>query len=703
MQAELPSASGHVVRDGVRIGYRVYGTRGPLLVMLPCWIIVHGRCWKAQIADLARDCRLLVIDGRGNGSSDRPVGPKAYVNAEFVADALAVMDHLAVGECVLFGYSKGGPIAALIAQQRPAQIQAMVLIAPVGPMGAAAKRAREQAFMTPLPKYEGWERFNAHSMAEDPEGFVRHFFTRMFCEPHSTKQIEDAIGWAEETSAQALIDSMLGGLQDDADLAGAYSALGCPVLLIHGDRDEVVPIEMGRAVAALCRAEVMEMAGSGHGPHLRHPAIVHAAIRRFLAAHGVLPAKTRARAAPARRRRGPRRALYLSSPIGLGHARRDLAVARALREVRPGLEIDWLAQDPVTRVLAHAGERVHPASGRLASESRHIEDEAGEHDLNVFQALRRMDEILVRNFSVFQDAVESRRYDLVIADEGWEVDHFWHEHPEFKRAPLVWMTDFVGFAPLAEGGRSEAALTADYNGEMVGHVEGHPGVRDRSIFVGNRADVVDDSLGPDLPGRRAWTDARFAFSGYILGDDVPRPEDKAALRARLGFAPDEKVCVVTVGGSGVGAPLIRRILSALPIVHRQRPELRTIVVAGPRLSPEGLPRTPGVEIRGFEPDLPAMLAACDVALVQGGLSTCMELAAVRTPFVYFPLRRHFEQNVHVPQRLASYGAGRRLDFASADADAIATAIEAELGGRPAWRGVERDGAARAASLIADLL
>ncbi|MFI4950958.1 MAG: alpha/beta fold hydrolase, partial [Caulobacterales bacterium] len=544
MQAEQPNLRGHVTRDGVRIAYELYGTHGPMLVLLPCWIIVHGRAWKALIADLAQDCRILVVDGRGNGRSDRPSGPEAYAYEAFVEDALAIMDHLQVADCVLFGYSRGGPQAALIAQRRPEQVKAVVLIAPVAPMSEAGRRAREAAFLTPLAEYEGWARYNAHGMLADYPGFVRFFFERTFCEPHSTKQIEDAVAWASETSAQVLVDSVLGLLRDGADLAAAYAAIACPVLQIHGDADEIAPIQPGRKVAALCRAQMLEIAGSGHGPHMRYPALAHAAIRKFLTDQGLLERR------PKRRRRAAApRALDLSSPIGLGHARRDLAVARALKRLKPGLAVDWLAQDPVTRLLAAAGETLHPASARLASESLHIEDEAGEHDLNVFEALRRMDEILVRNFRVFQEAAEAQPYDLVIADEGWEVDHFWHEHPQLKRAPLVWMTDFVGFAPMSEGGPREALLTADYNAEMVEHVEGAPGVRDRAIFVGNPDDVVDDLLGPDLPRRRGWTESRFDFGGYILGDDVPAAAEKAELRARLGFRSGETVCVVAVGGS----------------------------------------------------------------------------------------------------------------------------------------------------------
>ena len=162
-----------------------------------------------------------------------------------------------------------------------------------------------------------------------------------------------------------------------------------------------------------------------------------------------------------RAQRRPRRALYLSSPIGLGHARRDVAVAQELRRLVPDLQVDWLAQHPVTRVLADAGEHVHPASAWLACESAHVEDESADHDLHAFRAIRDMDEILVANFMVFNDVVEETYYDLVIADEAWDVDYFLHENPELKRFGFAWMTDFVGWLPMPDGGPAEAALTAD--------------------------------------------------------------------------------------------------------------------------------------------------------------------------------------------------------------------------------------------------
>lgn len=399
-----------------------------------------------------------------------------------------------------------------------------------------------------------------------------------------------------------------------------------------------------------------------------------------------------------------RRALYISSPIGLGHAQRDVAVADELRRLHPDLEIDWLAQHPVTAVLETRRERVHPLSVDLASESAHITAESSGHDLNAFQAIRRMDEILVNNFMVFQDAVEDGEYDLVVGDEAWDVDHYLHEHPELKRTAFAWMTDFVGWLPMPEGGDREAYLTADYNVEMIEHVERFPRIRDRAIFVGEPEDVVRDAFGPGLPQIRAWTEQHYAFSGYITGfDPTPLIEGRDALRHELGYRPDERVVVVTVGGSGVGEDLLRRVIASYPEAARRVNGLRMIAVAGPRIDPASLGAAPGVEVRAYVPNLYQHLAACDLAVVQGGLTTTMELTAARRPFLYFPLRNHFEQNRHVRQRLARYGAGRYMDYDESPPEVIAAAIAEDIDAPVDYRPVESDGAARAAALIAPLI
>ena len=393
----------------------------------------------------------------------------------------------------------------------------------------------------------------------------------------------------------------------------------------------------------------------------------------------------------------------MSSPIGLGHARRDLAIACELRKLHPDLEIDWLAQHPVTKVLEAHGERIHPASEHLANESGHFESESAEHDLHCFQALRRMDEILVANFMLFHDVVGDRQYDLWIGDEAWELDYYLHENPELKTAAFVWLTDFVGYLPMADGGKREAFLTADYNAEMIEHVARYPRIRDEAIFVGDPDDIVPERFGAELPPIRKSTEEHFSFAGYITGFDPKSLPDRQALRAELGYAPDERVCIVTVGGSGVGADLLGRVIASFPEAKRLVGELRMVVVAGPRIDPAALPAAEGLEVRPYVHDLYRHLAACDLAIVQGGLTTAMELTANRRPFIYFPLKHHFEQNFHVRHRLERYRAGRRMDFDDSPPEAIAYAIAHEIGRDVDYRPVASDGAARAAASIAELL
>jgi len=398
------------------------------------------------------------------------------------------------------------------------------------------------------------------------------------------------------------------------------------------------------------------------------------------------------------------RALYVSSPIGLGHAQRDAAIAAELRALRPDLEIDWLAQHPVTTVLAERGERIHPASRFLASESAHFAAEARGHELNAFQAIRRMDEILVANFMLFQEVVEEGHYDLVVADEAWDIDHFLHENPELKRTAFAWLTDFVGWLPMPAGGEPEAALTADYNLEMIEHIERFPRIRDRAIFVGDPDDIVPDTFGPDLPAIRDWTERHFAFSGYITGfDPTPLMERREDVRRELGYRQDERVVIVTVGGSGVGEALLRRVIDSYPAAARLVPGLRMIAVAGPRIEPAVLAAPAGVEVAAYVPDLYRHLAAADLAVVQGGLTTTMELTAARRPFIYFPLANHFEQTRHVRHRLERHRAGRAMDYATSSGDDIAAAIAEELDRPVDYLAVPSDGASRAASLIAALI
>ena len=503
------------------------------------------------------------------------------------------------------------------------------------------------------------------------------------------------MGWGKETSPETLVATEDPGL-DEPSLRELVKRVHCPALVIQGTDDAIRSPASAAALAEVMGATLVSLEGAGHGPHARQPVKVNVLIRDF-----ACPPKPAAQWTTATRRR--KRALYISSPIGLGHAQRDIAIADELRRLHPDLEIDWLAQHPVTTVLQARGERIHPASAKLASESHHIESESAEHDLHCFQAVRRMDEILLANFMVFHDLVHDQPYDLWIGDEAWDLDYYLHENPEEKRAAYVWLTDFVGWLPMPDGGDAESALTTDYNAEMIEQIARYPRVRDRAIFVGNSADIVSNAFGPGLPSIREWTGAHFDFAGYVTGFDPAHFADRERIRAELGYGPDERVCIVTVGGSGVGLSLLRKVVGAYPAAKQLVPNLRMVVVAGPRIDPANLSAPEGVEVRAYVPELYRHLAVCDLAIVQGGLTTCMELAASRRPFIYFPLGHHFEQNFHVHHRLRRYGAGRCMNYEHETSASIAEAIAEEMGREVDYLPVETDGAAHAAQLITDLL
>jgi pimeloyl-ACP methyl ester carboxylesterase/predicted glycosyltransferase len=706
-RARYPDFEGFVERDGQRLFYEIYGDDEETLFLLPTWSLVHSRHWKMQIPYFARHFRVLAMDGLGNGLSDRCREPQRYAPSEFARDCLAVMDASGTERAVVVSLSRGAQFALELARVAPERVAGAAFIGPMFPYtlshwSVLLHPRFASRFGRPAPVYRWWGHMNAvHWMQDYPE-FATWFISRCLPEPHSTKAIEDGVGWALDTDPETLIATVRGEwLRDRTTLRTLAQNLHCPVLVVQGDRDRIAPLRDGRALAHLSRGELEVVRGAGHFPHARKPVQVNLALRDF--SEDALQRTRTPRDPTVYRPDGRPRALYISSPIGLGHAQRDLAIARELRGLHPDLEIDWLAQDPVTRVLEAEGERVHPASTHLANESRHIESESAEHDLHCFQALRRMDEILAANFMLFHDVVREQRYDLWIGDEAWELDYYLHENPGEKRVPFAWLTDFVGFLPMSDGDERERFVTADYNADMVDHIAQHPEVRDQALFVGNPEDIVPARLGPQLPMIRAWTEHNFDFTGYVTGFDPADLSDRSALRAELGFGDDERVCIVSVGGSGVGVHLLQRVIAAFPQAKEHVPALRMIVVAGPRIDPASLASRGGLEVVPYVHNLYRHLAACDLAVVQGGLTTAMELTAQKRPFLYFPLRHHFEQNFHVRHRLDRYRAGRCMDFDDSSPERIAAAIAEEIDREVDYRPVETNGAQRAAALIGEML
>jgi pimeloyl-ACP methyl ester carboxylesterase len=396
-----PRREGFVERGGVKSWYAQYGDSGPWLAFAPIFQIANSRLLRGVVPYLSQHFRVVVMDLRGNGRSDRPDTPDQYSFDHYHADFVAVLDRLEVDRAAVVGISATGMTAIRLAAEHPARVSHLFLVG-----GWVERRMRPGMG-------EFLEQNHYARMREAWPAYLDEFFTVCFSEPHSTKPYEDGIrdGWAADGRHIAM--GLAGWMGNDvSELA---RQVRCPTLVIHGDQDGRVPYSQGELAAELIPgARLVTIGEGGHLLPARDPVAFCRMVREFTA---VEPPRSTWVRGMARKRK----ALFVSSAIGLGHVQRDLAIARALRALQPDLQVDWFTVPPASTYLEREGERVHPATERLANESRHFEAQAGEHDLQAFFALRTMDEVMARNFMVFADLVKEEHYDIVIGDESWEI------------------------------------------------------------------------------------------------------------------------------------------------------------------------------------------------------------------------------------------------------------------------------------------
>ena len=700
MRAVEPTHTGHLPLAGFRIGYETFGDpSAPAVLLLPTWQGVHSRLWKMQVHFLARRFHVIAYDSPGNGLAERTAAVAAFEYGRIADQGLGLLDRLGVRQAAVVAISRGCWYALDLAGRYPERITRLVLVSNGNHPDFVF--TDNPAYWVRRETYEGDQKENYYYCREHFYDFLTWLSETDFNEPHSTKAREDFVAWGLDTTPEILAEAHFNPARlPKLPARDLFARVHCPVLMLAGDQDHWIHLPGQDWLSAVgSNFELVTLTRCGHIPNARDPVRINLEIERFLD----MPQPKHRSWQRAMTR--PLRALFISSPIGLGHVQRDLAIARALRQRVPELQIEWLAQPPVTRVLEQNGEAIHPLSQSLASESAHWESTAGEHQLHCFYAWREMDELLLANFMVFLDAVRKTPYDLWIGDEAWEVDYYLHENPELKTAPFVFLTDFLGWVPVDRTpGSREAFLTADYNAEMIEHVRRFKRVRDRSLYIGDYDDLLPERFGPDLPLIQDWARDNFTAAGYVVPFDPADYADTRAVRARLGYDPDQPLVVVAVGGTAVGQHLLHKAVGAWPLIHRARPDARCVVVAGPRIAPASLAPHPALEVRPYVHNLYEHLAVADLGVVQGGLSTTMELAVNRRPFLYFPLQDHCEQEYHVAHRLDRYRAGRRLRFAETSVEDLAEAALATLqADTSGYRPYTPGGAERAAALIAELL
>jgi pimeloyl-ACP methyl ester carboxylesterase len=297
-RARCPDETGLVERDGVRVFWERYGSGDPTILLLPTWSIYHARHWKLQIPTLARQFRVVTFDGRGNGRSSRPSDTAAYADTEFVADALAVLDATGTGRAVLAGLSMGAGFGIRLAAEHPERVLGLVLFGSQARTLDRPADTRDDGYVASFeevrPVDDEWGRFNVHVWRRDWPGFARWFVgEKIHTEPHSTKPIEDGVGWTLETDPETIIASYRAPfLVPPAEWSPRPPGEGrgisfarrvrCPALVVHGTADAIVPMQAAERLAGALRAPLVRIDGGGHAPIAREPVRVNLLIRDFV-------------------------------------------------------------------------------------------------------------------------------------------------------------------------------------------------------------------------------------------------------------------------------------------------------------------------------------------------------------------------------------------------------------------------------------
>ncbi|GAA1934082.1 alpha/beta fold hydrolase [Nocardioides marmoribigeumensis] len=297
MRTLAPDVSARNESDGVRIHHEVWGEVGSgrdrTVLLLPTWTIVHKRLWKAQVPYLSRHLRVLTYDGPGNGGSDRPLDPAAYDHDQQVRHAVRVLDASGTDRAVVVAFSQGCTWALELAAFHPERVRGVVLIGAAVPLtdGHAVRVAEGDPSGLPPSRVplveqdpdEHWAKYDPGYWREHHEDFCWFFFGRCFPEPHSTKQVEDCVGWALETTPEVLAAEALARRPSRELVEGWCRSLTAPVLALHGDEDLISPPSRGRRIAELTGGEYVELVGSGHVPQARDPVRVNLLVAEFAA------------------------------------------------------------------------------------------------------------------------------------------------------------------------------------------------------------------------------------------------------------------------------------------------------------------------------------------------------------------------------------------------------------------------------------
>ena len=258
--------------NGIDIAYRLDGdgaSTRPWLVLAHALGHDHTM-WDGQAAELGRACNILRYDLRGHGRSSAPRGD--YTLEQMAEDLRGLLDHLAIKRCHLVGLSLGAMVAQLAAIRSPLRFASLTL-------AAAACRFSPQ--MQPV-----WARRIA--AVRSPLGMdaiidetISGWFTAAFFATRAA-DVSRSVQVLRRTPVAGYIGAI--AAMSRADLTARLSAITCPVLVVAGDDDRVVPFAHAEQILMLIRqSRLRRIHGAAHLSNIEQAADFNAALREFLA------------------------------------------------------------------------------------------------------------------------------------------------------------------------------------------------------------------------------------------------------------------------------------------------------------------------------------------------------------------------------------------------------------------------------------
>jgi len=388
--------------------------------------------------------------------------------------------------------------------------------------------------------------------------------------------------------------------------------------------------------------------------------------------------------------------LYISGSLGLGHITRDLVIAKELRSQFTDIEIYWVASEPALSVLVRAGEKTVSEINLYNNDNIQAEATSKGTELSLlmysFKSLGKW----LKNAEVVKKILKHNNFDLIIGDETYEIIVAMILNRLKLDIPFVIIYDFLGLDAMSKN-PLEHIVGFFMNWLWSFDYKIFTKDNNLALFVGEPEDIPNKRFSITTPNRREHAKKYYNFIGNILPFNPNEYNDKTAIRKKLSYR-DEPLIICSIGGTSIGKELLELAAEAYPIVKEKIPNLHMVLVCGPRLLAESLDIPKDMDIRQYVPDLYKHFAASDLAVVQGGGTTTLELTALKKPFIYFPLVEHTEQE-NISQKLNRYSAGIKMSYINTDAKMLAEAIIKNINTDVNYKDIPLDGAKNAVKLL----